>query len=254
MSKKILLLIYIGLFSLLTSCASSQKDEGKAALYLQIGNDLMAQNNYPEALQNLLLAQKHAPDNPVVLNSLGMLYFARDKFNTAEEYVQKAVIAEPKYTDARTNLGRIYIAQGKYTKAISETKKALRDLTYNQPEKAQTNLGLAYLRTNNLKAAKAQLSSAIKLNKDYCPAYNYYGQTLMKLKDYESAGGTFDRAIKVCQNTPEEVHFLSGLSYYQMGKSNMAIIRFKEVAKLYPTSEYAEKSRSLLKVIEQDKQ
>lgn len=254
MNKKILLLIYIGLSGILTSCATSQRDEGKAALYLQIGNDLMAQNSYPEALTNLLLAEKHAPNNPVVLNSLGMLYFARDKFSTAEQYIQRAVDAEPRYTDARTNLGRVYIAQGKYNKAILETKKALKDMTYNQPEKAQTNLGLAYLRTRNYKAAKEQLGSAIKLNKDYCPAYNYYGQTMMKLKDYESAGGTFDRAIKICQNNPEEVHFLSGLSYYQMGKSNMAIIRFKEVAKLYPASEYAEKSRSLLKVIEQDKQ
>lgn len=253
MSKKILLLIYIGLCGALTSCTTSDKDEGKAGLYLQIGNDLMAQNNYPEALSNLLLAQKHAPDNPVILNSLGMLYLARDKYKTAEEYVKKAVIAEPKYTDARTNLGRVYIAQGKYKKAIIETKKALKDLTYTQPEKAQTNLGLAYLRINKFKEAKTQLSTAIKLNKEYCPAYNYYGQTLMKLKDFESASGIFDRAIRVCQNSPEEAHYLSGLSYYQSGKSNMAITRFKEVAKLYPTSEYAEKSRSLLKVIEQDK-
>lgn len=253
MGTKIFLLIYICIFSILTGCATSDKDEGKAALYLQIGNDLLAQNNYPEALSNLLQAQKYAPDNPVVLNSLGMLYFAREKYETAAGYIQRAVKSEPRYTDARTNLGRVYIAQGKYNKAIFETKKALKDLTYGQPEKAQTNLGLAYLRKNNFRAAKAQLSSAIKLNKDYCPAYNYYGQTLMKLKDYDSSAGIFDRAIKVCQNSPEEVHFLSGLSYYQMGKQQMALIRLKEVAKLYPASEYAEKSRSLLKVIEQDK-
>ncbi len=254
MRTKIFLLIYIGLFATtLTSCATSEKDEGKAALYLQIGNDLLAQNNYPEALTNLLQAERFAPDNPVVLNSLGMLYFAREKYATAADYIQRSLKAEPRYTDARTNLGRVYIAQGKYNKAIIEIKTALKDLTYNQPEKVQTNLGLAYLRKNNYLAAKEQLHSAIKLNKDYCPAYNYYGQTLMKLKDYDSAGGVFDRGIKVCQNNPEEVHFLSGLSYYQMGRKEMALVRLREVSKLYPASEYAEKSRSLLKVIEQDK-
>lgn len=237
---------------LLTSCATSSQDEGKASLYLQIGNDLAAQGNYPEALINLIKADQLAPNNPVIQNSLGMLYFQREKYNTAEEYISKSVKAQPQYTDARTNLGRVYIAQGKYNKAIVEIKKALKDLTYNQQEKAQTNLGLAYLRTNKYLEAKKELHGAIKLNKDYCPAYNYYGQTLMKLKDYESAGGVFDRAIKVCQNTPEEVHFLSGLSYYQMGKKEKALIRLKEVSKLYPASEYAEKSRSLLKVIEQD--
>lgn len=238
----------------MTSCATSGHDERRANLYLQIGNDYLDQKNYPEALTSLLEANKFAPNNPAILNSLGMLYLAREKYSVAQEYMEKAIDIDPKYTDARNNLGRIYIAQGKYQKAIVEIKKSLKDLTYTAPEKIQTNLGLAYLRTNKYPQAREQLLSALKTNKDYCPAYGYYGQTLMKLKQYEDASGVLDRGIKVCQNNPEEVHYLSGLSYYQMGKKDMALIRFKEVAKLYPASEYAEKSRSLLKVIEQDQQ
>lgn len=187
------------------------------------------------------------------MNALGLLYFAREKYDISAKYIRKAIQGNPKFSDARSNLGRVYIAQGKYTSAIKEIKKALRDLTYNKPEKAQTNLGLAYFRKNNFPEAKGQLQAALKLNKEYCPAYNYYGQTLLKLKEYENASGIFDRAIKVCQNEPEEVHYLSGLSYYQMGKKDMALIRLKEVSKLYPGTEYAEKSRTLLKAIEQDK-
>lgn len=232
---------------------TTSHNEGRAGLYLQIGDDLMTQENYPEALTNLLEANKLAPNNPRIMNSLGMLYFHREKYDLAAEYLQKTISIEPKYTDARTNLGRVYIAQGKYNKAIIETKKALQDLTYNHPEKAQTNLGLAYLRKNKFAAAKNELHTAIKLNKEYCPAYSYYGQSLMKLKQYEDASGVFDRAIKVCQTKPEEVHYLSGLSYYQNGKKEMALVRLKEVSKLYPASEFAEKSRSLLNVIEQDR-
>jgi type IV pilus assembly protein PilF len=253
-SKKHFLLIYICLFStLISSCTTGGDNVKRAELYLQIGNDYLDQKIYPDALTNLLQAEKLDPDNPRIMNSLGLLYFAREKYDTAVTYIKKAIAADPKFSDARSNLGRVYIAQGKYDKAIFEIKKALRDLTYNKPEKAQTNLGLAYFRQDRFRAAREQLLSALKLNKDYCPAYSYYGQTLMKLKEYENAGGVFDRAIKVCQNDPEEVHYLSGLSYYQMGKKEMALIRLKEVAKLYPSSEYAEKSRALLKVIEQDK-
>ena len=224
----------------------------RASLYFQIGNDLLEQKNYPDALTNLLEADKLDPENPYIMNSLGMLYFAREKYDLAANYIQRAIKADPKYTDARSNLGRIYIAQGKYERAIAETKRALKDLTYNQPEKAHTNLGLAYFRKNNFKDAREQFLQALKLNKDYCPAYNHYGKTLMKLKQFDDASGVFDRGIKVCQHSPEEVHYLSGLSYYQRGKKDMALIRLKEVAKLYPGSEYSEKSRSLLKVIEQD--
>lgn len=239
---------------MLNSCATTNDDEKRASLYFQIGNDYIEQKNYPEALTNLLKAEELAPNNPLVMNALGLLYFYREKYETAVNYTQKAIALDPKFSDARSNLGRIYIAQGKYNKAIFEIKKAIKDLTYTHPEKAQTNLGLAYLRKDNFLKAREQFLQALKLNKDYCPAYSYYGQTLMKLKQYENATGIFDRGIKVCQNGPEEVHFLSGLSYYQMGKKEMAITRLREVSKLYPSSEYAEKSRSLLKAIEQDKQ
>lgn len=242
------------LFSvLLSSCATTGDSEKRALLYYQIGNDLLEQQNYPEALVNLLKAEKLAPDHPQIMNALGMLYFYREKYDTSVNYIRRAITADPTFTDARTNLGRVYIAQGKYKKAVFEIKKAMKDLTYSHPEKAQTNLGLAYLREDKYPEAREEFLQALKLNKDYCPAYSYYGQTLMKLKQYENASGIFDRGIKVCQNGPEEVHFLSGLSYYQMGKKEMAITRLKEVAKLYPSSEYAEKSRSLLKVIGQDK-
>lgn len=255
MRTKLFLLIYIGIFStLLTACVSSFDNERRASFYLQIGNDYLEQKNYPEALINLIEANKLSPNNPIILNSLGLLYLAREKNNTAEDYIKKAIALAPQYTDARTNLGRVYLAQGRYNSAILETQKALKDLTYTTPEKAQTNLGIAYFRKNEFPKAKAQLSAALKMNSNFCPAYSYYGQTLMKLKQYDDASGIFDRGIKVCQNNPEEVHYLSGLSYYHTGKKEMALTRLREVAKLYPTSEYAEKSRSLLKVIEQDKQ
>jgi type IV pilus biogenesis/stability protein PilW len=239
---------------LLSSCATTNDSEKRASLYFQIGNDYMEQKDYPEALTNLLKSEELSPNNSLVLNSLGMLYFHQEKYKTAGNYIRKAISLNPKYSDARNNLGRVYIAQGDYNRAIHEIKIAAKDLTYKYPEKAQTNLGLAYFRKDNFPKAKEVLQRALQLNKDYCPAYGFYGKTLMKLKQFENASGIFDRGIKVCQNEPEEVHFLSGLSYYQMGKKEMAIIRLKEVSKLYPSSEYAEKSRSLLKAIKQDKQ
>lgn len=253
MANKIFLFIYIGFFALsFTGCVSSIDNERRAGFYLQIGLDNLAQKNFPEALTNLIQADKLSPNNPVILNALGAFYLEHGKYTTASEYSSKALRINPQYTEARNNLGRIYIAQGHYDKAIVEVRKALKDLTYPHPEKVRTNLGIAYLRKNQFARAKQHLQSALKINKDYCPAYSYYGQTLLKLKQYDDANAIFDRGIKVCQDSPEEVHYLSALSYYQTGKKEMALVRLKEVAKLYPTSEYAEKSRSLLKVIQQE--
>ncbi len=255
MRSKTFLLIYIVIFtSLLSACATSKDKEGRASLYHQIGADYLANKSYPEALTNLLKADELAPDNAIIMNSLGMLYFAQNKYSVAVAYLQRALEKQPSFSEARNNLGRVYIAQGLYNKAIKEIETVVKDLTYTNPERARTNLGLAYLRQNKYDLARTELLEAIKLNRNYCTPYELYGQTLMKLKEYDNATGVFDRAIKVCQNTPEEVHYLSGLSYYHRGHKKMAVTRLKEVTQLYPASEFAEKSRALLNVIAQDKQ
>jgi Tfp pilus assembly protein PilF len=239
---------------LLCSCALKQKDEQRASLYLQIGNDCLEHHNLPDALTNFQQADKLSPDNPYIMNALGMLYFNREKYDVALNYVSRALKKDPKYTDARNNYARILIAMSRYNFAISELNKVLKDLTYAQQDKAFTNMGLAYMRKNEFPKAKPYFIKALTANRSFCPAYNLFGQTLLKMKDAESASHIFNEGLKVCDSNIEELHYFSAITDYQLGRKNEGRLHLQEIIKDNPASEYAEKAQKLLTALQQVQQ
>lgn len=257
MAKNILFSTLVCFF--LVSCGTFEKDSRKAEIYTRLGYEYLKNGKYPEALQNFLEAEKLDGSASSIQNGLAMTYFARDKFDLALTHIQKAIKLDSKNVEAYNNLGRIHIALGNYDQAEAALQTALKDLTYTEPEKPLTNMGLLYVRKGQPDKARSYFVKAMQSNRNFCPAYKEYGNALLKMKNYETASSLFDKAVKICENSPEEVHYLSALSYYQMGKRDFAVARFREVIKLYPESEFAEKSKSLLKAIgsnnlEQDKQ
>lgn len=234
---------------LLTACTSFERDNRRAEIYTRLGYEYLNNGKYPEALQNFLEAESLDDSASSIQNGLAMTYFAREKYDLATTHINKAIQLDSKNIDAHNNKGRILIALGKYDEAEKSLETALKDLTYTELEKPLTNMGLLLMRRNQPEQAKTYFMKAIQANRNFCPAYKEYGNALIKIKNYEVAGPLFDKAIKVCQNSPEEVHYLSALSYYQLGKKDFAVARLREVIKLYPESEYAEKSKSLLKAV-----
>jgi Tfp pilus assembly protein PilF len=240
--------------STLCSCATSQKAAQRAGLYLQIGNDYMDQRDYPNALANLIEAYKLLPDNPEILNSLGMLYFYRDKLDVSLGYLEKAIKIAPTYTDARTNYARVLISLAQYNLAIKQLNLVMKDLTYNQLDKAYTNLGLAFFRKDKFKKAKPFFVKALGINQHYCPAYNLYGQTLLKLNEYQTATSIFDQALRICETNLEELNYFSAITDYQLGRKSQAKAHLQEIIRSNPASEYAEKAQKLLAALEQGQQ
>jgi type IV pilus assembly protein PilF len=239
---------------LLCSCVTGQKSEQRAALFLQIGNDYIEQRDYPDALTNLLEADKLAPNNPEILNSIGMLYFHRDKYDVAIGYLERAIKLSPKYTDARNNYARVLISLAQYNSAIKQLGLVLKDMTYSQLDKAYTNLGLAYFRKDQFSKAKPLFLKALTSNQNYCPAYNLYGQTLLKLNEYQTATSIFDQALRMCETDLEELNYFSAITDYQLGRKSQAKAHLQEIIRSSPASEYAEKAQKLLAALEQGQQ
>jgi len=77
-----------------------------------------------EALFTRILS--HAPEQPRVLNNLGVISFQRGELSKAEDYLVKALTVQPDYEDAWTNLNQVFSAQGK----SKETAEALRRLLH----------------------------------------------------------------------------------------------------------------------------
>lgn len=248
---KLCLLFLISFLCL--SCETSSKsnnDKNKALLHLELGTTLLMRGDYPQALQELMSAEKLDPNNSIIQNNLGLAYLVREKFDLAESHIKKALLINPNYTDARNNLGRLYIDIGLIDKAITELELAANDLTYEQPEKSWSNLGEAYFKTTKYERAKEAFKRSLKNRRESCHTMNFYGRSLFELEEYPAAADALDRAVALCESIKlDDPHFYSGLTFYKMGKYEQARARFNELIKLRSSGKYTSRAKEILGIM-----
>jgi len=231
-------------------CSNKELHQEQAQLHLRIGTGFLSQGKNPQALVELLKAEELDPQDPQIQNFLGLAYYVRKEYRLTEKHLLRALELFPKFSDARNNLGRLYTDMGRYDEAITQLKIASKDLTYPVPERLFLNLGLVYLKKNDYDMALNSFKKSMESNTRFCPAYNYYGQTLFQQGKYKGAIESFDHALALCNNNYDEAHYYSAVSYYKMGQTEKAIARLEEVEKQYPESEYATKAKNMIRTIQ----
>ena len=66
------------------------------------------------------------PDDPEVLFTLGLMEKRESRYSQAEEFYQRAIQQNPKFSEAFSNLGNVYLAQRKTDLAIDSYQQAIR--------------------------------------------------------------------------------------------------------------------------------
>jgi len=235
---------------LLSACASTSKNKERAEFMLRTGTAHLVRGNYPAALRDLLAAEKLDPRNPVVQNNLGLAYFVRDRYDLAETHIAKAIELDPKYSEARNNYGRVLIELARYNEAIRQLEIVTQDLTYQQPEKAWINMGLAHFRQGQFARARDKFAESIRIQRQSCLGQTYFGRSLLELGQYDRAAATLDAAVEFCKDDGlEDPQYFSGISYYKLGRTDKAVARMEEILRLYPRGTYAKKAEEMLKIM-----
>jgi type IV pilus assembly protein PilF len=235
----------------MVACASwREKDPEKADLYLKMGASQFDNGNYPAAMSALLQAEKLDDKNPVIQNTLGITYFARQRNDLAEQHIRRAIDLNPKYSEARNNLARVLIQEARYKEAEKEVRIVLDDLTYPSIDKAYVNLGLSQFNQKQYADAKESFLRAMNATRDNCVANAYYGRSIFEMGDYEKAAGALDNAIGFCQKSLyDEPHYYSALTYYRLGLKEKSVARFEEIIKFYPEGKFRDKAKAMLALI-----
>lgn len=117
-------------------------------------------------VEPLLEKLKIDPNNSDLLNQVGTVYRATHQFDTAAQYYQKALQANPKNVGARTDLASCMYYQGDVDGAIAQLEKSL---TYD-PKHAGTLLNLGIMRWKGKSDNAGAISAWDKLLK-YHPDY-----------------------------------------------------------------------------------
>ena len=246
--------IFLILLCLATAgCASKRRIDDNtetALLHMKIGSAFLGQARYPAALRELLIAEKYAPNNALVLNNLGLAYYVQGQLPQATKKIRKAVEIDPKFSEARNNLARVLIDREQYAEAIRQLKIALNDLVYDKPEKSWTNLGLAYMKMKKYVKAKEAFLKAISISRIYCPAYTLYGRTLFEEKKYSEGAEALDRAVTACKKQRyDEPNYYGALCYLKIGQKQRAKAKMQEIVDHFPNGDFAAKAKSILKMM-----
>ncbi len=81
------------------------------------GQQLYREKKYDEAVEKLKAAVAMKPNDPVLLNNLGFMYYAAGRDDEAVKYLQKTLGLDPNRREAHANLGDLYRRQGKNAEA-----------------------------------------------------------------------------------------------------------------------------------------
>lgn len=228
------------------ACSSKKKEQNEqAAIYFGAGTQSLLQQEYTDALSNLLKANQLDPDNSEILNNLGMAYYFKGEKDLALKSLKKSLSINKDNSDARLNLASIYFKDGDFTSAEKIYKEVLKDLTYEKQARTYYNLGVLELQhRKNVSAAEKYFRKSLKENDSYCPSYYQLGMIQYSRRQFNTALKNFKEAgMGVCYDSAS-AHYYQGLTYVKLNRFNEARMKFDEIDTRFKKSVFAVKARS----------
>jgi peptidoglycan/xylan/chitin deacetylase (PgdA/CDA1 family)/tetratricopeptide (TPR) repeat protein len=95
--------------------------------------DLFRAKKYDDALQKSQQAVGLKPNDPILLNNLGFLYYAAGRYSDALPYLEKTLQLDPKRKEAHGNIAELYLKLGRKAEAKQHFEEYLR-LYPNSPK------------------------------------------------------------------------------------------------------------------------
>lgn len=219
---------------LISACTSSSttslhQDDARLAEAVKMqGEALLVQGDYTAALSRLLKARKMIPNDPYLLNSLGLAYMGKNRDDLAEPYFQKALTIKPDYTEALNNLGAAYLRQKKWDLAIPAFEKVLQDLLYPTPQFPLSNLGRVYLEKKQYQLAESYFLQALDVMPGFVTAAHGLAQVYLASRQVEAAIDFLTNALHRLPHTAI-LHADLALAYESIGHTAQARQAWKKV-------------------------
>jgi len=88
--------------------------------------DLFRARKYDEAVQKSQAAVALKPNDPILLNNLGFLYYSMGSYDQALPYLEKTLRIDPKRKEAHGNIAELYLKLGRKAEARHHFEEYLR--------------------------------------------------------------------------------------------------------------------------------
>jgi Tfp pilus assembly protein PilF len=215
-----------------TPAESATEHYTRALQYLSVGAA-------EQAVKDLNAAVKLEPMNAEFHNTLAFAYHYEGRYQFALTHYAKALELAPGYAEAHVNLAALYLDLARWDDAIAQGREALRITTYQNPEKAYNNIGLAYMGKGDMISARRAFRDALAFHDNFPEAHRNLGTIYFQQGQVEDAVREFREAVRLRPNYPEALVDL-GVAYLERGSKAEAAAQFQKVIQLDPESELAE--------------
>jgi type IV pilus assembly protein PilF len=239
-------LLFLSLFC--SGCIFGEAARNKASYHYQMGLSCLGENNISGALVELTEAEKLSPDDPELLNYLGLAYYRKNKFDLAEQKYLRALALKPNFPEARNNLGVDYMELKRWNDSIYQLKIVTEDIFYQDQEAASINLGLAYFGKGDYPNALSVLRSVVAGNPRNPRARVNLGKVYLALDKIELAIMEFTKAVQLNKDYAN-AHYNLGLAHLKTNDKKAAVSAFQEVIRIAPDSEIGQLSREYIDLL-----
>ncbi|MFH1529580.1 MAG: tetratricopeptide repeat protein [Pseudomonadota bacterium] len=238
----------LALIALLVSCSSSKGEnplEKKSDYHFKLGTNCYLNQDVPGALAELYKAIELNPGNANAHHMLGFIYMGRRQHSEALKHISYAVELDPKFHEARANMGALLLAMEDWQGAIDYLMPLTHEPLYPTPYLVNNNIGWAYYKLKKYPLAEKYLKMAILLNPKMCLAYNNIAMVQEVRRQTEAAIEAYSEATKLCPDYQEPLFHL-GVLYQNLSRPADALKTLQKCVKLDPDGQYGRRCKQRL--------
>ena len=208
-------------------------------LLVKMGNELIAQNNYEEALEKFNEALDYLPSYAPALDGKASLLILMEDYKGAWKIIDDAIEKNSDYPQFYLTRGKVLIHKGKHKNAIDDLNRAL-DLAQGLNDKIFENKiyvtrGAAHQKLMAFDAALNDYSKAIQLDENNPNVFIYRGYLYYQNMEYEEALKDFNTVIEIDPENPI-AYYNRGMIYIKQGKDDEACEEFHKGCELGNTN------------------
>ncbi|HQL78767.1 MAG TPA: tetratricopeptide repeat protein [Verrucomicrobiota bacterium] len=196
-----------------------------------LGLVLFKQGQPDEAIRQYEQSLRLQPDNAHAHNNLGVVLASQGQTNEARRRFEQAVRLQADYAEARRNLGKILADQGQTDEAIHQFEAAIG----LRPDDAETHgdLGIALGRKGRTDDAIRHYREAIRLKSGNAAAHYNLGNALYEKGQTDEAIRQFQEAVRL-KPDDAQAHCNLGIALVRKGRTDEAIRQYQDAIRLDP--------------------
>lgn len=231
-----------------SGCAAMEASKKKASYHYQMGLSFLAEGNYTRALIDFTEAEKIIPDDPLLLNYLGQVYYLKKRYDLAETRYLRAIAVKPDFSEVRNNLGVNYMEMQRWNDAIAQLTMVKNDIFYQNHDNACMNLALAYMGKGDYESSLNILRPVVSANPRNPIARMNLGRVYFAADKVGLAIAEFKRAIELNKDYARARYNLA-LAYLKLRETSAARTEFTEVIRIDSDGEMGQLSREYIEML-----